>query len=469
MKKKTRRFSWAWRVSGCSFAFGVFVFANVYDTRILPGVRVGSIPVGSLTKEQALVRVENVLSQPRVVLTHNQRSWRLTYADLGATHNVKRAVDEAWAVGRQSGLAAYVKAPLLRTPLALPLTISPDVLASVTARIASEIGTPPLDAAVEIRDGAFSVIPEREGIVVDSVRLQSDLDQALGLAQPVRIELQPELASPRVSASDLSELVRTAEQMVSRPLTLKGEGKTFVVDRDQLMRWTSFRRTSPEVSSLQPTGKQAPLELILSAEVISQYLEQLASELDAQPSEQRVLKSANKIEIMNPGKTGRKLAIDEAVPLLKHHLLAGVENPVDLPFLEVPAPVAYEDPPAAPTKEGKVIAVDLTKLHEYLYENGELVYSAKISPGINNWTPTGTFKIYAKTKKQKMSGPGYYLPNVPNILWFKGDYSIHGVYWHNDFGIRPRSHGCVGQSLEDAEWVYDWAEVGTPVVIYKSQ
>lgn len=87
---------------------------------------------------------------------------------------------------------------------------------------------------------------------------------------------------------------------------------------------------------------------------------------------------------------------------------------------------------------------------------------------MNDWTPTGNFKIYAKTKRQKMSGPDYYVPNVPDILWFKGDYSLHGVYWHNDFGIRPRSHGCVGQPLDSAAWLFDWAEVGTPVVIYKS-
>jgi lipoprotein-anchoring transpeptidase ErfK/SrfK len=36
---------------------------------------------------------------------------------------------------------------------------------------------------------------------------------------------------------------------------------------------------------------------------------------------------------------------------------------------------------------------------------------------------------------------------------------------HNNYGI-PMSHGCVNLSIEDAEWMFQFAEVGTMVDVH---
>jgi lipoprotein-anchoring transpeptidase ErfK/SrfK len=64
-----------------------------------------------------------------------------------------------------------------------------------------------------------------------------------------------------------------------------------------------------------------------------------------------------------------------------------------------------------------------------------------------------------------MSGPGYWLPNVPYVMYFFGAYAIHGTYWHNNFG-RPMSHGCINLSTPAAAWLFSWASIGTPVVTH---
>ena len=64
-----------------------------------------------------------------------------------------------------------------------------------------------------------------------------------------------------------------------------------------------------------------------------------------------------------------------------------------------------------------------------------------------------------------MIGPGYDLPGVQWVSWFSGDYSIHGTYWHHNFG-HPMSHGCINATDGDAEFIYNWAPVGTPVYIH---
>src|SRR5581483_11911348 len=121
--------------------------------------------------------------------------------------------------------------------------------------------------------------------------------------------------------------------------------------------------------------------------------------------------------------------------------------------------------PNPPGDSGKLIVVILREQRVYAYENGQLVRNVLVSIGLPA-TPTvqGDFKIYVKYTAQLMTGPGYYLPGVPWVMYFYQGYSFHGTYWHNNFG-RPMSHGCVNMPTEEALWLFKWAEVGTSVQV----
>jgi hypothetical protein len=140
---------------------------------------------------------------------------------------------------------------------------------------------------------------------------------------------------------------------------------------------------------------------------------------------------------------------------------------------EAPAGELNPPAPSAPLPEVALsgngvrwIDVDLTNQSVYAYEGDVVVNSFIVSTG--TWltpTVTGQYKIYVKYRSAKMSGPGYYLPNVPYIMYFYKGYGLHGTYWHNNFGT-PMSHGCVNLRTDDAAWLYDWASVGTLVNVH---
>ena len=112
------------------------------------------------------------------------------------------------------------------------------------------------------------------------------------------------------------------------------------------------------------------------------------------------------------------------------------------------------------------IDVDLTNQMVYAYEGDTVVNSFVVSTG--TWltpTVTGRHKIYVKVRMQDMSGPGYYLRDVPWVMFFSGDYGLHGTYWHNNFGT-PMSRGCVNLTIDDAAWLFNWASVGTVVNVH---
>lgn len=105
------------------------------------------------------------------------------------------------------------------------------------------------------------------------------------------------------------------------------------------------------------------------------------------------------------------------------------------------------------------------------YEGDLLVFRAPVATGRDGFnTPTGDFAIYSKYDMQTMTGcMGGECWNVPNIPWVQyvvGGVALHGTYWHNAHGTGVRmSHGCINLRIEDAQWLYEWADVGTRVIV----
>jgi lipoprotein-anchoring transpeptidase ErfK/SrfK len=110
--------------------------------------------------------------------------------------------------------------------------------------------------------------------------------------------------------------------------------------------------------------------------------------------------------------------------------------------------------------------VDLSSQSVSAYKGEDIVNTFIVSTG--TWqhpTVTGSYQIYVKYRYADMAGPGYYLPDVPYVMYFYEGYGLHGTYWHSNFGV-PMSHGCINFRTEDAEWLYDFSKVGTLVHIH---
>ncbi len=127
--------------------------------------------------------------------------------------------------------------------------------------------------------------------------------------------------------------------------------------------------------------------------------------------------------------------------------------------------------PAIPSGE-RWIDINLSTQYLRAYQGNTVVNEYYISSGRypNFETPTGTFYINSKYLSQTMAGclqgECYNVPNVPHVMYFTNvGHAFHGTYWHTNFGQRM-SHGCINEPLAQAEWLYNWASIGTRVVIH---
>ncbi|MCA9363349.1 L,D-transpeptidase family protein [Candidatus Kaiserbacteria bacterium] len=126
------------------------------------------------------------------------------------------------------------------------------------------------------------------------------------------------------------------------------------------------------------------------------------------------------------------------------------------------------------TTTKKTITVNRSEQKLYAFEGNELFLETDISTGLElTPTPRGSFTIFKKTPSRYMQGPlpnlidkQYYdLPGVPwNLYFTDGGAVIHGAYWHDSFGSQY-SHGCVNLEPKTAERLYNWAELGTEVIV----
>jgi len=118
----------------------------------------------------------------------------------------------------------------------------------------------------------------------------------------------------------------------------------------------------------------------------------------------------------------------------------------------------------------KFIKIDLSEQKLQLWQDDKMIEEYSVStgkPGMK--TPTGEFQVLGKEENHWSVKYSLYMPYS---LRFHSDYFIHELpYWPGGYREgeehlgAPVSHGCVRLGIGPAKIVYNWAHVGTKVVV----
>ncbi|MGD0284329.1 MAG: L,D-transpeptidase [Candidatus Saccharimonadales bacterium] len=227
---------------------------------------------------------------------------------------------------------------------------------------------------------------------------------------------------------------------------------------------TSWLTTSagPKIGTTVLTVKQPALMTYLNS-VVQTYNHQPINQVTvAHPNEPdaTIIKGVNGINYtIQPGLTHS----------LSSQILSANGASVTMSSSSIPFTVTNKPPFA------KLLEVDTTTKRMYAWQDGQLINTFLVTAGAPATpTPLGQFKIFSKYLVQNMTGYNadgtrYYQPNVQWINYFYQSDAIHGNYWRpaNVFGNINTSHGCVGVVNSDAEWIYNWAPIGTTVIVHQ--
>jgi len=191
------------------------------------------------------------------------------------------------------------------------------------------------------------------------------------------------------------------------------------------------------------------------------------------------------VEIAKPTYTAVPTATATLPPPTETPTSLPTDTPASAAFAEeafvvienLPASAGYDsttqyDSPTA-YSGSKYILVDISEQHMYVYEADALVYSFIISTGMGNSTRVGTFSVLNKIPNAYGATWNIWMPNWLGIYWSGSlQNGIHALpilsngatLWAGYLGT-PISYGCVVLDTYDAQALYNWAEIGTPVEI----
>lgn len=208
----------------------------------------------------------------------------------------------------------------------------------------------------------------------------------------------------------------------------------------------SCKKEAPEIEPKPVVKDSIPIEIPEKEEprlVIKYHLDSLenANEVDSlyttySKEEQKILFALNRIEQVRVG-VSTKLVIPDT-------LIADL-------MVYSPFPVKLEILDSIP----KTVLISQRVQAFGLYENGNLIKWGPVSSGkLSTPTPNGLhYGNYKAQRKVSTVNSDWILPYYFNFMNFEGV----GVHQYLLPGF-PASHACVRLDMEDAKYIYDWAQ-----------
>jgi hypothetical protein len=140
------------------------------------------------------------------------------------------------------------------------------------------------------------------------------------------------------------------------------------------------------------------------------------------------------------------------------------------------APVAPPPVPGDAPAAGRWIDVNLTQQLMVAYDGRDVQRVIVTTTGMAGWeTPPGFYQILWRVPNETMDSDAigaehfYKLEHVLFTQYFteKG-HALHYAWWRTPQTIgRPGSHGCLNMLLDDSQYLWDWANIGTPVYVHR--
>jgi len=479
----------AWTVYGAAL--------GPYRDRIYPNVTVLDVDLGGLTADEAAERLAEVASgydAGSLILSDGARTWAVPWSEAGLRLDVDATVQRAFAVGRaERGIGNLLTILSMRegryevTPA---FTVDPVGVRSVLTGLAAEVAVPPSDATLRLEGDQLVAVPGQPGRVLDVDPTLDNIVAAvthLGPDNQFALAFQP--VAPRLA--DTNAVQAQAEEMLNRQVQISSydwltdETFTWTLARETVVTWLRVEQAedgnSPSVRIDEETV-QATLAG-LAAQMgngrdfrLAEATRQVLDVFEAGGGTVEVgLTHPQRSYVVQAGDDLTSIAARFGVP---PGLVAEVNPDIDLNLLRVDQELAIpsEDAvkPYAPVP-GKRIVINIAEQRMQVYENDALIHEWPVSTGIaRSPTYTGEFQILSKSENAYASQWDLWMPHFLAVYRAGGD-TYNGIHalpilsngqrlWAGSLGS-PCSYGCIILGIEEAELLYNWAEIGVPVTI----
>ncbi len=467
-------------------AGSAYAHQSIYKNKVYPGVVVWGEDVGGQSMTQVQELITKKIQNYQLTLTGPDQNYVAKANDLGIVFNSETMALSAFSKGRSGSLwdNYWTRLKLLATKInwqpiqtafrTNELEIPPSYqiddkkLNEYLETIATNIHIEAKDSEVKISNGNTELVPAVYGRDVEKETLLKQVKTNIASFKTSNLKIAIVEAKPAIVDNSAQEVVVQAQSVMSRPVTLTYEGQTFTPNKETVASWITF---------VKPEGT-ANYTLVVDPGRMANYFSFIESKINVYPVTKKVqVENGAKETILQEGKDG--LLVDQAALGQAIATTLPIQSAVTMAIPMYVSKYKTEFNQVMVANWDKYIEITLSTQTMTAYlQGGQVVGSWKVTTG-NQYhpTPVGTWLVHGKSAVTRMTGgtPGvdyYDLPNVHWVTWFKGGgYSIHEAYWRSEFGgtdyLWNGSHGCVNAPINVAKFIYDWAPVGTPVIVHE--
>ncbi|HEY0076564.1 MAG TPA: VanW family protein [Abditibacteriaceae bacterium] len=176
------------------------------NVRIAPNLFIADVPVGSLTREEAIKNLKARFGKSSVKLEAPGRKWHLTLHELGGTPDFNRVVNNAYWFGRSGNplqdLPRLMKANFDERHLPLGVRWNKAQLKRRMRQVAKAYHRPARDAKLEVKDVGVIIQPEINGRELNVGETLARLQRRYDLHH-TKIEASVRAVKPRLTAASL--------------------------------------------------------------------------------------------------------------------------------------------------------------------------------------------------------------------------------------------------------------------------
>ena len=472
MKKLTRVLVATTATLAIAVGGAATAYAAHYQDRALPGSSLAGVQVSGQTRAELATSLRQRVADTKITVATPSGRTTASLADLGYKVDVDATV--ARVFDENSQLSSYVKALTTDRSVGVVSTFDPQVMDSYVAELASTDGTPAANAKVIRAEGAsaFTVTPAVAGKTIDPASFQDVVKKAATDLVAATANAKIIDLPAAVSTESAQAIADQANAIVTAPVTITAEGKTFTATEQEKAAWVTVGEKDG-----------APTAPTVDAAKIGEWVTKQAGSVTVKPVKgvRNVNSQGAVLSVVTKAKDGVDVGnAQQVAEALAAKLTAGqgaqeafTTTVVQATWTERKIADGAQNLAYQAADGEKWIDVNLANKTMTAYVGAAPAFGpiSVVDGGSETPTVTGTYRVYLKYAVQTMrganaDGTNYEAPDVPWVTYFYRGYALHGAPWRSSFGYSG-SHGCVNLPVSVAKQVYDFAPLGTPVVVHR--
>ncbi|MEY3471046.1 MAG: hypothetical protein RLZZ223_396 [Candidatus Parcubacteria bacterium] len=300
-----------------------------YRNSIYPQVNVQGIDISSKDLKEAfniLDTKNKELKSKTITLTYEEQEYATTLEELGIQINTDETLVKAYKIKRQGNIVARIQN--IFKPINVDWVYSSDtdfLESSLGAKVNPALKTL-ADAKLDYVDGEIVIVPEQAGESLESDKIASMIMREIDKEKP-SLPLPLKKETPSITSSSWEAQKADLDSLIKKH-DIFFNNVNITIPPEEIVTWITIDQETKKIG--------------ISQDTIKEYLATVQKNLTSQPVNAKLRFDPNtqQIQILEPGREGTKLMMEESSKRIKKDILAGV--PKTELFVAVTSPLIDE-------------------------------------------------------------------------------------------------------------------------------